>query len=144
MAKRILMPLDQTPAAESIVPIVADLARGAGATVRLLHVAPVPDAIIDHGRVIAYADQETSRLESEGADYLASIEVLLEGVPVECAIRFGTPADEILQDAEEFGADLIAVTTGCRSVLTRALLGSVAEEVVQRATIQVLLLNAPD
>jgi nucleotide-binding universal stress UspA family protein len=64
-------------------------------------------------------------------------------VPVESAIRFGTPADEILREAEDFGADLIAVTTGCRSVLRRAIMGSVAEEVVQRATIPVLLLSAP-
>ena len=42
MAKRILVPLDQSPVAEIVVPLVAAAARGAGATVRLLLVAPVP------------------------------------------------------------------------------------------------------
>lgn len=39
MAKRILVPLDQSPVAEIVVPLVAAAARGAGATVRLLLVA---------------------------------------------------------------------------------------------------------
>src|SRR4030095_3083449 len=43
MAKRILVPLSQVEAAESFVDAVAPLARGAGATVRLPHVAaPAP------------------------------------------------------------------------------------------------------
>jgi len=41
MAKRILAPLDQSPAAEVVVPLVASIARGRGATVRPLLVAPV-------------------------------------------------------------------------------------------------------
>jgi nucleotide-binding universal stress UspA family protein len=39
MAKRILVPLDQSVTAEMVVPLVADAARGGGGTVRLLHVA---------------------------------------------------------------------------------------------------------
>ena len=66
MAKRILVPLDQSLLAESILPIVTDVARGAGATVCLLHVEPVPPSRVDEdGRVLAYADQEMARLEHE-------------------------------------------------------------------------------
>lgn len=44
----------------------ADTARGAGATVRLLRVAPVPNNVVNGaGRVIAYADQEMRRIEVE-------------------------------------------------------------------------------
>ena len=32
MARRILVPLDQSPVAEVVVPLVADIARGSGAT----------------------------------------------------------------------------------------------------------------
>ena len=39
MAKRILVPLDALERSEAVLPLVADLARGAGSTVRLLHVA---------------------------------------------------------------------------------------------------------
>ncbi|PYN05671.1 MAG: universal stress protein, partial [Candidatus Rokuibacteriota bacterium] len=41
MAKRILVPLDQSPPAEAVLPLVGEVARGGGATVRLLHVAPI-------------------------------------------------------------------------------------------------------
>jgi nucleotide-binding universal stress UspA family protein len=67
MAKRILVPLDRSDLAESIMPLVADLAPGADATVRLLHVAPVPENVVStEGRLVAYADQEMERLEAEG------------------------------------------------------------------------------
>jgi nucleotide-binding universal stress UspA family protein len=87
------------------------MARAAGSTVRLLHVDPVPDTVEQpDGRVIAYADQEMARLEHEGMDYLQGLEADLEGVPVECVVRFGHPVAEILVEAEAWGADLIALT----------------------------------
>ncbi|MBI3628093.1 MAG: universal stress protein [Candidatus Rokubacteria bacterium] len=142
MTKRILVPLDQSPLAESVLSLVADVARGAGATVRLLHVTPVPGNVEVDGRVVAYADQEMARLEAEGKDYLQSMEVRLAGVPVECVVRFGTDVREILLEAEAFGADLIAVTTAGRSGVGRAVLGSVAEQVFRKATLSVLLYRA--
>ena len=142
MTKRILVPLDQSPLAESVLSLVADVARGAGATVRLLHVTPVPGNVEVDGRVVAYADQEMARLEAEGKDYLQSMEVRLAGVPVECVVRFGTDVREILLEAEAFGADLIAVTTAGRSGVGRVVLGSVAEQVFRKATQPVLLYRA--
>jgi nucleotide-binding universal stress UspA family protein len=97
MAKRILVPLDRTTDHEAILQFVADTARGAGATVRLLHVAPVPDMVVNsEGLVIAYVDQETLRLETEWLDTVQAMEPLLSGVPVEPVIRFGDPVGEIL------------------------------------------------
>ncbi|MBI1733972.1 MAG: universal stress protein [Candidatus Rokubacteria bacterium] len=140
MSKRILVPLDQTAEAERIVPVIADTARGAGATVRLLHVAAVPEAIVHHGRVIAYADQETSRLEAEARDYLSVIELAFTGVPVEVAVRYGDPVTAILEEAEEFGADLIAVTTGSRRAFRP--IGRVADQLLKRAPMPVMTYRA--
>ena len=47
MAKRILVPLDRSEASRSVLPMVADMARGSGGTVRLLHVAPDYDTGIE-------------------------------------------------------------------------------------------------
>ena len=142
MAKRILVPLDLMDVSESVLPVVADMARGAGATVRLLHVAPMPDAVLtDDGRVIAYVDQEMARVEAEVMDYLAAQCMALDDVPVERAIRFGRPVDEILQDAEEFGADLLVLTAGHHRDLNRILLGSTAEQVCRRTTLPVVVLR---
>ena len=139
MAKRILVPLDGSDLAETIVPLVADLARGAGATVRLLHVAPVPEnAVSKEGRPIAYADQAMDRLEAEGLNHLKGVTARL-GLPAECVVRFGDDVDEILRETEACGADLLAVTTTGKSGLQRVAMGSVAEQVFRRAQVPVLL-----
>ncbi|PYM08516.1 MAG: hypothetical protein DMD82_02320 [Candidatus Rokuibacteriota bacterium] len=140
MAKRILVPLDRTPTGEAVLPLVSDVARGAGSTVRLLHVKPVPNNVVsESGRVVAYADQEMARLEAEGATYLEAISALLQGVPVERVVRFGDPAREILTEAETFGADFIALTTGGRSWLRHTLSRSIAARVFRKSTVPVLL-----
>jgi len=142
MAKRILVPVAQTSSVESLLPLLADLARGSGATVRLLHVAPLPESVVSgDGRVIAYADQEMSRLEAEGLDELRAVEADLETVPVERVVRFGEPVEEILLEADAFGADLIAVTTANRSWLSRAVRPGVAERVFRKAEIPVMLVR---
>lgn len=144
MAKRILVPLDTTVGAEAILTLVGDTARGAGATVRLLHVAPIPRKVVDiDGRIVAFVDQEMARLENEGLDYLRTVEARLDGVPTESALRFGDPADEILAEAETFGADLIALTVRGGHRLSRLVLGGTADRVCRRAPMSVLLLRAP-
>lgn len=140
MAKRILVPLDQTLDSESVLPWVADAARGGGSTVRLLLVFPVPDNVIGKdGHLVAYADQEIARLEGEGMDYLRAIEAKLAGLPVESVVRFGEPAREILKEAEGFEADLIAMTTRRRHQLSRLVLGSTAEQICRRTELPVFV-----
>ena len=143
MAKRILLPLDKSVGAEAVLPFIQNAGVGGGAMVRLLHVAPVPELVMgDDGRVIAYTDQETARLDADASDYLRTIAAQLEPVATECAVRFGDPVREILAEAAAFGADLIAVTTTGRSAVGRAVLGSVAEGVFRRAPVDVLLFRA--
>jgi nucleotide-binding universal stress UspA family protein len=84
-------------------------------------------------------DQEALRLETEGMDYLAGAAARLPDADVERVVQFGDPVRQILEEAERFEADLIAVTTAGRSGVRRALLGSVAEQVFRRAATPVLL-----
>lgn len=142
MAKRILVPLDRSALGAALIPVVADTARGSHAIVRLLHVAPLPaNRVSGEGRVVAYADQEMERLSAEALDYLETVEPQLDGVPVERAVRFGDAAAEILREAEAAEVDLIAVSTGKRSGIARELLGSVAEQVLRRAEVPVMLVR---
>src|SRR5262249_4935595 len=110
--KRNLVPLDLKTDPDGNPRGAGDARLRAGASVRLLHVAPVPEAVRDvHGHVLSYADQEAARLEAEALDYLHVVEILLDGVPVESVVRFGDPVEEILGEADDFGADVIALTT---------------------------------
>lgn len=63
---------------------------------------------------------------------------------MEYCTRVGVPAEEILNAAEEIGADLIVVGTHGRTGLSRFLTGSVAEVVLRRAKCPVLALRTPD
>lgn len=51
----------------------------------------------------------------------------------------GAPADQLLALADRIGADLIVLGARSHSVMTRALLGSVAQAVSERAKVPVLL-----
>jgi nucleotide-binding universal stress UspA family protein len=143
MAKRILVPQSGREHGEVVAPVVAALARDVGATVRLLRVFPVPDIIVGpNGRVVAYVDQQMARLTDEGTTHLKMVESRLDRVPVESVVRFGDPVDEILLEAEAFGADLIALSTSRGNWLKRAFASGVAQRVFRKARVPTLLLRA--
>jgi nucleotide-binding universal stress UspA family protein len=55
--------------------------------------------------------------------------------------RYGDPVTEIVAAAHESGADIIAMTTHGRSGITRLWFGSVAEAVLRRAAVPVLMMR---
>lgn len=137
--RKILVPLDGSPGSEAVLPTVAEVARAEGAKVCLLHVAPVVEAVVMDGRVIAYADQETERITQEVLAYLKTAAAKLPGVGVELVVHFGDPVEEILTEAESGGADLVALATHHWTGFRRLLKGSVAEKVERGAAVPVLV-----
>ncbi len=59
-------------------------------------------------------------------------------VRAEGVLRFGVPWENVLAVAREVGADLVVTGTHGRHGLAHALLGSVAEKIVQESTVPVL------
>jgi len=145
VTKRILVPLDRSAASEAALPIVADIARSAGSTVRLLNVQPVPEAVVaEYGRVVAYQDQEMERLQASGEMYLESAEAALHGVPAERTVRFGKPAEEILLEADAWDADLIVMTGPVPSAWALPWRrGRVTREVARRTPVPILVHQSP-
>ena len=140
MAKRILIPVDGTSASEAVLPIVADLARSAGSTIRLLDVKPVPENVVsDDGRVVAYASQEMARLETDGLCRLDGVAAPFVGVPIERVVRFGEPTEEILAEAQAWHADLVAVAGSERSWTGRLARGGVADTLLRKSPVPVLI-----
>jgi len=138
--KRILVPISEDPSVA--VSVVRGVARDQGSTVRLLRIFPIPVRVVGpHGRTIAYADQEMERLAAQGLDEMALAEHELAGVPVESVVRFGDPVGEILNEAEAFDADLIALTTTSRSRLGSALAPETGERVLRAASVPVMLVR---
>ena len=142
MAKRILVPVDGTPASDAVLSLIADSARGAGSAIRLIDVEPVPENVVgDYGRVVAYASQEMARLEARGERYLEGAAAPFNDIPIERVIRFGDPAEEILMEAEAWNADLIAAPASKRSWTGRVARGSVADTLLRKSPVPVLVLS---
>jgi nucleotide-binding universal stress UspA family protein len=141
MAKRIVVAVDRTTRPYELLDLIGDLAR-AGAAVRLVHVAPPPTSTTyGDGDLVVYSDQEGLALRAEALDALRALEIHLSGEAVDSVVRFGDPADEIVREAEAFGADLIAMPAVCHHGVRRLLFGSVAERVARRAPMPVMLLR---
>jgi nucleotide-binding universal stress UspA family protein len=65
------------------------------------------------------------------------------GVQCLTAIPQGAAADEIVTHANRIGAELIVTGTHGRTGLRKVLLGSVAEQVVRKATCPVMVVPPP-
>jgi len=63
-------------------------------------------------------------------------------VALEFGVRYGDPVEQILEEAEAWNADLIALATRGRGCIERALIGSVAEQVFRKAPMAVTLYRA--
>ena len=92
-----------------------------------------------------YASQVWESVRSELMDEMESeLRCLREaGFEVSQEVHFGQPADEIVGRIVDGDFDLVAMATHGRSGLSRALLGSVAEQVVRRSATPVLLTRPP-
>jgi nucleotide-binding universal stress UspA family protein len=144
--ERILVPLDGTRRSASVVPYAVDLAKRFGSRVCLLAVQtgtqePVHVAREERGAVGA------SRGEGDGLALRRYLDNLAEqfheeALEVETEIRHGVAAPEILAAALEGRCDLIAMSTRSRRGLRRVVLGSVAEEVLRKSRLPVLLVTA--
>jgi nucleotide-binding universal stress UspA family protein len=84
-------------------------------------------------------DNVRAELEHEMQPILHAFQAA--GYRTSAEILFGDPAEEILQVSKDCHADMIAMTTHGRTGLARLLFGSVAQRVLTKAAVPVLLLR---
>jgi nucleotide-binding universal stress UspA family protein len=142
MYKRVLVPLDGSRLAEGILPFVVQIAGPLDLEVVLVRVVEplMPQALEGTGQLVV--DDVAARLR-EARQYLAPVaeDLRSRGVRVTTDARHGEPLTELLAAARDSRADLIAMTTHGRSGLGRLLFGSIAEAVLRRAKIPVLMMR---
>ena len=63
------------------------------------------------------------------------------GREVETVLEFGKPGDVVVEYAEDHDVDRVVMGSHCRSGANRFLLGSVAEHVVRRASVPVMVVR---
>jgi nucleotide-binding universal stress UspA family protein len=133
--ERILVPLDGSRCAESILPKVEELAKGSQRGVCLLRVVSVDTAFSADP-----IDAEV-KVVREAEQYLEGVKDQLQtqGLDVDTHVRYGDDVDEILDHASRKEIDLIAMSTHGRRGINWLIRGSVAERVVQQVTKPVLM-----
>ena len=146
MYQRIVVPLDGSELAERALPKAEELARLAGAPLHLVRVVDVARL----GRYGLYGLAiEASALElalederNAAQDYLErkQRELSERGVSVTVELREGVVTRELLLLMRP--GDVVVMASHGRGGLARWFLGSVAEEIVRRSTVPVLLVRA--
>ena len=135
MLKTILLPLDGSPLAERAVAYASALARRTGAELLLVQ------AVRAH--TLPGIDPSESQIEcTESAElYLDSIasRVGMRGVVATCHVYYDDPVSAILDASHRHHVDMIVMSTHGRGGLGRMLYGSVADQILRRASVPVLL-----
>jgi nucleotide-binding universal stress UspA family protein len=146
--KSIVVPLDGSKLAESVLPRAVDLARKLSLKIVLTRAYQIPVSaayggaealyIPNHNALLnlvrdearAYLDEKVNELHQNGIDDVSSI------------LSIGSGADEIIELAQTTPDNLIAMCTHGRSGVKRWALGSVTEKVVRHAGDPVLIVRA--
>lgn len=142
---RILCPVDFSEYSSKAYDYAYSLARHYNAKLFLQHVAEL-SLEIHRG----YVSQELIELtyEHQMAALQEQMRKLLEAHPrdkleIETIIRSGSPADSILEFAEQHEIDLVAMGTHGRRGLDRLMVGSTTERVLRKARCAVLAIHEP-
>ena len=127
--RRIAVPLDGSHRSASILPAVADLATAMEAKVSFVTVvSPTRKDDLPVEVVSENIFREQKTLQKRGLE-------------VDIAILYGDPVTETLGYAERNHADLVAISTHGRSGLDRIRFGSVAEKILRKSTLPLLVIR---
>lgn len=152
-SRKILVPLDGSELAESALPLATALAGLSDGETHLLRVAPSfwNAPYLAYGSEAMYLSSEqigelTEEAQAESRDYLDHVATRLRaaGARVSWEVRVGRPADEIIRVAETIEPDLVIMSSHGRGGIRRWALGSVAEEVLHRGTMPVVVVPRTD
>jgi nucleotide-binding universal stress UspA family protein len=143
--QRILVPLDFSRHADSVLEWAAHLAEEHQSRLLLLHAYHLP---VEFQQLEgAYLPQDfwaSVKAEAESSLNRYAEPLRQRGLTVETIVREGYPATVIEEEALEQQADLIVIGTRGLSGLKHLLLGSIAERVVQKAPCPVLTVKTRD
>jgi nucleotide-binding universal stress UspA family protein len=143
MYRSILVPLDGSSFGEQALPLAVSIARRAGATLHLVSVH-VPIAPMVEDGVASFDQRIDLAVKRRSQVYLDKVVEQVAGtaeVPLLAKVVEGPIADALCEQAAATGADLIVMTTHGRGGLARAWLGSVADDLIRRVTVPILLVR---
>lgn len=149
MYTKILVPLDGSELAETIMPNVEELARLFNSTVILLQVLELPHLVgLPKGEVFDALPQmtpaEVNQYLSETRRYLDEVVERLKGKGIDARglVEYGPVVVTIMRVARQEEVGLIALASHGRGGLTDVYYGSVAAGILQRIDRPLLIVRA--
>jgi len=146
--KSVVVPLDGSELAETVLPFVVDLAKGLDLEVILFRAYSFPYGAYGGGGYYAVdLDQLIAGIEADVQNYLQEkVDALRKSglEKVSYASKEGLAADEIIKFGRSTPDNLIAMCSHGRSGVKRWVLGSVTETVVRHSGDPVLVVRAGD
>lgn len=135
---KILLAIDDSHSAAAPIREAATRSWPEGTVVRVMTVLePIPSAayIPEAPMVPLTSPLELQVQQDEALGMVASVGRMLapQGLIVETVVRQGAPGRTIVEEAAEWGADLILIGSHGRTGLRRVLMGSVAQYVTAHA-----------
>jgi nucleotide-binding universal stress UspA family protein len=137
--KTILHPTDFSAHSDCAFRLACSLARDHGARVVALHI--VTPTVLASPEGVAFPP--TGADEDRAQEQLNGLQASERGVAVERRLVHGDVPEEILRVAEQTLCELIVMGTHGRTGLGRLIMGSVAEQVLRKASCPVLTVKAP-
>ncbi|OEU44000.1 universal stress protein [Methanosarcina sp. Ant1] len=140
--KKILVATDGSESAVNAVSHGINIAKATGAEVHVLYVISTEYAVTTR-TVRGWTDEFEESLAKRGAVAIDYVKGLGKeaGIKVEPVFLRGTPAEEILDYAEDNDIDLIMMGTHGLTGVKRFLIGSVAEKVLRHSKIPVMIIR---
>ena len=147
MYQTILVPLDGSKRAETILSHVESIAKSNDARVFFLKVEEEPimldrDEVIDIEKYHEVFEKQNALSQAYLDDLQARFHQ--KGIHAVTRLAFGSVVKAILNMAAEIGTDIIAMATHGLSGLARVSYGSAAAGVLQAADIPILLIRTAD
>jgi len=141
MFKRILLPLDSSILAECVLPHLVAIARICDPEVQLLRVSE-PFGVTARLRLIDPVDWQIRK--AEAASYLSGIAERLQsaGLRVSTNLYDGRPAEQIIEVAHSWDADLILMSSHGQSGISPWNVSSVVQQVILRAHRSLMIIRA--
>jgi nucleotide-binding universal stress UspA family protein len=142
--RSILVPLDGSPLAEQTIPLALEIARVARSKLRLVLVHPLLPPPFYEESAQLYVTVDLAMRKS-ARDYLRGLAARLReqsGLQISSVILDGPTEEALARYVHDIGADLVAMTTHGRGGIRGAWLGSVADRLVRRLDVPVLVTRA--
>ena len=143
---KILIPTDLSDYSHYALPYAIELARNFSAELHLLHIVEP----LWGGEHSLYADfpgpvgYNLETVQETNAKLLDELAEETKEVAVQTQVLVGAPHVQIVRYARDNDIDLVVLATHGRTGLSHALIGSVAEKVVQMAPCPVLTVKHPE